>query len=193
MSNRLFIHENGIAQANTKMETPLRLRLKTLGFADQPAALERAQQFCGALNQPDPDRAFACAVDILTKAALVFALIEEDNFRKLSFAELKEQTERASGASFTILAWMLQRFYAITALVSDDPTTGLSRYDILMARNLFRGLDYAHHHFDAIAPDSTATTLHDQDILLYVWSCGASLEGDIRRGLLQVASFLQAS
>ncbi len=191
MSSSFFAHPNNDQPANMKFDTILSLRLKNLGFCDCPQVMDRVQQFCCALGQTDPERVFSSAVDMLTKATLMFALIEEDSYRKLSFAELQLLARHDFGAGHTILSWVVSNFHALTALNPCESSRGLSRHDILLARNLFRGLDYAHRCFELIAPDPTATALHDNDILLYVWSCGNSLDADVRRGLLQLAAVLQ--
>lgn len=192
MTNGNVVFNSEAAPGQHGPDTSMRRRLNTLGFCDQPKGLEKVDRFFAALDLSHPDRAFACAADALTKATLIFALIEDETYHKLSYAKLKEYAEGSQGTAHNILSWVLKHFLAIVELTSTtEQSDGISRRDLLLVRKLCRGLDYAHHHFEQIATDRTATALHDNDILLYVWSCGSSLDGDTRRGLLQLATFLQ--
>jgi hypothetical protein len=191
--NTPFASTNDYSSEQQTRASSMSHRLHALGFVEPSSQLEAIETFLWDLNLVGPDQAFVRASDELTKAALVYAVIEEDNYRQLTCDELLQHAAQVNGAPYNILSWIVRHFQAILDLHLSDSKDGLCRRDLLMTRNLCRGLEYAHRNFEKIAPDRTATKLTDLDILFYVWNCGHSLDDDSRRGLLQLASFLQSS
>lgn len=193
MNSNSFVFADNSEGAPERRPDELSQRLKTLGFQDQPEGLRRVERFFSEMNLNRSDRAFSSLVDCLTKAVLVLALLDDNSFCKFDYPQLAQHAEEAHGVVHNVLTWVVAHFDSISDLLHSDNRNGISRHDLIVIRNLFRGLDYAHHNFADIAVDDTATALHDNDILMYVWSCGNSLDGDVRRGLLQLASFLQGA
>lgn len=172
----------------------LRDALGSLGLNNFENALNAVEEFLTSIELFDPGIAFGSAAEAMGMAALAFVLIDRDQDRRISHSELSEYANRLDGRTKELLEWLLIHYDAIERAGFFHKNHGISRSDLLSAYSTFKGMEYAHNHFDQLAkaPDGSQTKkLTHQAIEEYLDGEGHRLDHRDEQGLRHLLRYLR--